>query len=72
MGLDSFGVMENFSFDDVDTARGSLAGRVIRTPILPLRSSKIAPYLPDDASLFMKLHEQGCIVWQVGGNLATA
>ena len=47
--------MENFSFDDVDTARGSLAGRVIRTPILPLRSSKIAPYLPDDASLFMKL-----------------
>ena len=47
--------MENFSFELVDKARETIDGRVIRTPVLPLCSSKIAPYLPPDCEMFMKL-----------------
>ena len=47
--------MENFNFELVDKARETIDGRVIRTPVLPLCSSKIAPYLPPDCEMFMKL-----------------
>lgn len=36
-------------------ARTALAGITIRTPVLPLTGSKIAPYMPPDAELFIKL-----------------
>ena len=35
--------------------RAALAGRVIRTPVLALKGSKISPLLPSDSELFMKL-----------------
>ena len=35
--------------------RAALAGRVIRTPVLALQGSKIAPLVPLDAELYMKL-----------------
>lgn len=47
--------MKIFASDLIDTARDALAGRVIHTPVLPLESSKIAPYIPADTKLFMKL-----------------
>ena len=47
--------MKKFASDLIDTARDALADRIIRTPVLPLESSKIAPYIPDDTQLFMKL-----------------
>jgi len=47
--------MRKFDFDLVDASRKALAGRMIRTPVLPLVSNKISPYLPAGAELFMKL-----------------
>ena len=47
--------MTAFTTDRIAAIRAELAGTVIRTPILPLRSSKIAPYIPDGAELFLKL-----------------
>ena len=47
--------MKDFHFDHVDAARETLAGRVIRTPVLPLCSNKLTPYLPPDCAMFMKL-----------------
>ena len=39
----------------ISESRDALAGRVIHTPVLPLTGSKIAPYIPPDAELFIKL-----------------
>ena len=39
----------------IDDARQTLKGAVINTPILPLVSSKIAPFLPPKAALYLKL-----------------
>ena len=39
----------------ISESRTALAGRVIRTPVLPLTGSKIAPYIPPDAEMFIKL-----------------
>ena len=47
--------MTDFDYDRIAAARESLAGRVIRTPAMPLCGSKIAPYIPDNAELFIKL-----------------
>ena len=47
--------MTDFDYSYLAAARDSLAGRVIHTPVLPLRSSKIAPYVPPLSELFMKL-----------------
>ena len=47
--------MTDFDYDRIAVARESLAGRVIRTPAMPLCGSKIAPYIPDNAELFIKL-----------------
>ena len=47
--------MTDFDYSYLAAARDSLAGRVIHTPVLPLRSSKIAPYVPPRSELFMKL-----------------
>ena len=47
--------MKKFASDLIDTGGGALAGRVIHTPVLPLESSKIAPFIPTDTRLFMKL-----------------
>ena len=47
--------MTVFTTDRIAATRAELDGKVIRTPILPLQSSKIAPYIPDGAGLFMKL-----------------
>ena len=44
-----------FDSDRIAAARDQLDGRVIHTPVLPLRSSRIAPYIPDGAELHMKL-----------------
>ena len=44
-----------FDSDRIAAARDQLDGRVIRTPVLPLCSSRIAPYIPDGAELHMKL-----------------
>lgn len=35
--------------------RAALEGRIIRTPVLPLQGSKIAPLLPQNATISMKL-----------------
>lgn len=47
--------MDAFTTDRIAATRAELEGKVIRTPILPLRSSKIAPYIPAGADLFLKL-----------------
>ena len=47
--------MTDFDYDRIAAAREALAGRVIRTPAMPLCGSKIAPYIPDNAELFIKL-----------------
>jgi threonine dehydratase len=47
--------MTDFDYERIADARKALAGRVIRTPVMPLCSSKIAPYIPDNAELFIKL-----------------
>lgn len=47
--------MKNFDIHILTEIRSALAGRVIRTPVLPLWGSKIQPLLPTDTSLFMKL-----------------
>ena len=39
----------------IAATRAALEGRVIRTPVLPLTGSKIAPYIPPDAGMFIKL-----------------
>ena len=39
----------------IAATRAALEGRVIRTPVLPLTGSKIAPYIPPDAAMFIKL-----------------
>ena len=44
-----------FDSDRIAAYREQLDGRVIHTPVLPLRSSRIAPYIPDGAELHMKL-----------------
>ena len=47
--------MSDFSVDRIAETRKALEGRVIRTPILPLCGSKIAPYVPTDTELYIKL-----------------
>ena len=47
--------MSDFDYGRIDAVREFLDGRVIRTPVLPLRSSKIAPYIPAGSELFLKL-----------------
>ena len=47
--------MDAFTTARIAATRAELEGKVIRTPILPLRSSKIAPYIPAGADLFLKL-----------------
>jgi threonine dehydratase len=47
--------MTVFTTDRIAATRAELAGQVIRTPILPLCGSKIAPYIPAGAELFLKL-----------------
>ena len=47
--------MTAFTTDSIAATRAELAGQVIRTPTLPLCSSKIAPYIPDGAKLFLKM-----------------
>ena len=47
--------MTAFTTDSIAATRAELEGKVIRTPILPLQSSKIAPYIPDGGELFLKL-----------------
>jgi threonine dehydratase len=44
-----------FTADRIAETRDELTGTVIRTPILPLCSSKIAPYIPKGAELFLKM-----------------
>ena len=39
----------------ISESRAALQGRVIHTPVLPLNGSKIAPYIPPHAELFIKL-----------------
>ena len=39
----------------ISESRDALADRVIHTPVLPLTGSKIAPYIPPAAELFIKL-----------------
>ena len=47
--------MQGFDIQQLDEVRQSLTGRIISTPVLPLRGSKIAALLPEDSELFMKL-----------------
>lgn len=47
--------MKSFTSNLVDKARDDLVGRVIRTPVLPLESSKIKPHVPSGSKLSMKL-----------------
>ena len=47
--------MTAFTTDRIAETRAELDGTVIRTPVLPLCSSKIAPYLPAGAELFLKM-----------------
>jgi len=47
--------MTSLDPETISDSRAALAGRVIRTPVLPLTGSKIAPYVPADAELFIKL-----------------
>jgi len=47
--------MTAFTTDRIADTRAELAGKVIRTPTLPLRGSKIVPHIPDGAELFLKL-----------------
>ena len=47
--------MDEFHISELPMVRAALSGRIIRTPVLALQSSKIAPLLPLDAELFMKL-----------------
>jgi len=47
--------MTVFTADRIAETRDQLNGTVIRTPILPLCGSKIAPYIPKGAELFLKL-----------------
>ena len=46
---------EHITAKMIDDARQTLKGAVIYTPILPLVSSKIAPFLPPEAELYLKL-----------------
>ena len=46
---------EHITAKMIDDARQTLKGAVIYTPILPLVSSKIAPFLPPKAELYLKL-----------------
>ena len=39
----------------INNARQAIKDVLIETPVLPLRSSKIAPYLPPDADMYIKL-----------------
>lgn len=47
--------MQGFDIERLDEVHHSLEGRVIRTPVLPLKSSKIAALLPERSEVFMKL-----------------
>jgi len=47
--------MTELDLRKIAESRAALAGRVIRTPVLPLKGSKIAPYIPAGAELFIKL-----------------
>lgn len=47
--------MDEFHISELPMVRAALSGRIIRTPVLALQGSKIAPLLPLDAELFMKL-----------------
>ena len=47
--------MTDFDYNQIAAAREALAGRVIRTPAMPLCGSKIAPYIPAGAELFLKM-----------------
>src|SRR5210317_1757658 len=39
----------------INNARQVIRDYLIETPVLPLKSSKIAPFLPEEAELFLKL-----------------
>ncbi len=47
--------MSVFESGNIEKMRAALDGRIIRTPVLPLQSSKIASLIPEDARLFLKL-----------------
>ena len=47
--------MNGFHIQNLAAMRAALAERVIRTPVIALKGSKIAPLLPQDTAMYMKL-----------------
>ena len=47
--------MNGFHVQNLAAMRAALAERVIRTPVIALQGSKIAPLLPQDTAMCMKL-----------------
>ena len=47
--------MNGFHIKNLAAMRAALAERVIRTPVIALQGSKIAPLLPQDTAMCMKL-----------------
>ena len=47
--------MDKFNIKRLSAIRNALSGRVKRTPVLALNSSKIAPLIPQNTEVFMKL-----------------
>ena len=43
------------SLEDIEAAAASLFGRAVATPVLHLIHARLAPFLPNDAQVFMKL-----------------
>ena len=48
-------MMNGFHIQNLAAMRAALAERVIRTPVIALQGSKIAPLLPQDTPMCMKL-----------------
>ncbi|MCH1515406.1 MAG: pyridoxal-phosphate dependent enzyme, partial [Alphaproteobacteria bacterium] len=47
--------MDNFNIEHLSAVRNVLSGRVKRTPVLALNGSKIAPLIPQNTEMFIKL-----------------
>ena len=47
--------MDKFDIEHLGAVRNALSGRVKRTPVLALNGSKIAPLIPQNTEIFMKL-----------------